>query len=256
MGPEAFVGVTDWRSIVLALVFVLWWLVWLARGRMGSIWLWLPAAVTAALFPYVLAWMQVPLQQAMGRILSQQFDAAMLQSLLLVVSIPSLLIASVVQELVKAVVGIGFLKLIGEDRDSRAGLAQGAAAGAGFGGFEAFWTFNTIFGAGFTLGTIQLAGWMVLLGFVERFFAVSFHIGTAAISVYGYATGRFWRFFLLSVVLHTVYNFSVVLMSAKLLDATSVEIYGAVVSLLTIGLAIRLRQDRRSMRYLAKGWSA
>ena len=70
---------------------------------------------------------------------------ATIRQYLLVLALPSLLVASAVQESVKLGVAVLALRLRGQRRGA-AGLAAGAAAGAGFGGFEAFWVFNRFSG--------------------------------------------------------------------------------------------------------------
>ncbi|MHB1132475.1 MAG: hypothetical protein ACYC4L_08825 [Chloroflexota bacterium] len=236
------VGRPDWRSALLAALFALPWLAWLGRGWLRSRWLWLALAAGAALFSVSIAWVQVPLDQAMDGVLLGLFDKATIERNLLVLSIPSLLIASAVQETTKVLVAILALRAARAAGDRRAGLAFGAAAGAGYGGFEAFWAMNTVFAAGLTLGTVQLAGPMALMAFVERFFAVPFHIGSAAVAAYGYASGRPWRFWLLAVLLHTVVNYGVILLMVGALNAVTVEVWVAVFALVTVGFALWLRR--------------
>jgi hypothetical protein len=237
-----FVGVPDWRSAALAVLFVLPWLVWLGRGWLRSIWLWLALAGGAALFSVSIALVQVPLQQLVGAALLSVMDLATIQRNLLVVSIPSLLVASAVQESVKVGLAILALRAAKAGRNRRAGVAFGAAAGAGYGGFEAFWAMNTIFAAGMTWGTVQLAGPMALIGFVERFFAVPFHIGVTTVSAYGYTAGKPWRFWLLAVLIHTVANYGVVLLQVGVLNPVTVEIWVAVVAVATTAFALALRR--------------
>ena len=241
-GPQAFIGVPDWRSAVLAAAFAVPWLWWIGRGWLKCRSLWLAVAIAAVLFPFSIAWIQVPLQSGLNALWSSLLDPATIRQYLLLLAIPSLLVASVVQEGVKVVVAILALRLAGESRNPKAGLAFGAAAGAGYGGFEAFWVFNQIFAIGWSIAMVQLQGPQALLGFIERFFAVPFHIGSAAIAGYGYATGRFWRFWLLAVGLHTISNFSVVALQAGLIDLVVLELWVAFVALVTGGVAIWLRR--------------
>ncbi|MDA8218839.1 MAG: hypothetical protein M0Z94_14620 [Dehalococcoidales bacterium] len=243
MDPSSFVGVPDWHSAVLAAIFTLPWLIWLGRGWLRSPRLWAAVVLGAAVFPFAIAWVQVPLQSALNTLWVSTLDQATIQRYLLALSIPSLLVASAVQEAAKAGVAILALRLFGgKTKSPRAGLALGAAAGAGLGGFEAFWVFNRMFGVGWSWAMVQLGGPLALLGFVERFFTVPFHVGSGALSGYGYVTGRFWRFWLLAVLLHTVANFAAVLLQVGALDAVTTEVWLAVVAVLTIGIAIWLRR--------------
>ncbi|MHB1415982.1 MAG: hypothetical protein ACYC1C_12105 [Chloroflexota bacterium] len=243
MDPSAFVGVPDWRSAALAAVFTLPWLIWLGRGWLRSPRLWAAVVFGAAVFPFAIAWIQVPLQSALNTLWVSTLDQATIQRYLVALAIPSLLVASAVQEAAKAGVAILALRLFGgRAKTPRAGLALGAAAGAGLGGFEAFWVFNQMFGVGWSWAMVQLAGPLALLGFVERFFTVPFHVGSGALSGYGYVTGRFWRFWLLAVALHTLANFAAVLLQVGVLGAVATEVWLAAVAVLTIGVAIWLRR--------------
>ena len=241
MDPFAFIGVPDWRSAVLALAFTAPWLLWLGRGWLRSRWLWLAVVVAAVLFPFSIGWVQVPIQQGLNALWTDVLDTPTIQRYLLLVALPSLLVASIVQESVKLLVAIAALRLAAAARDPRAGIAFGAAAGAGYGGFEAFWVFNQIFAIGWSIAMVQLQGPVALTGFVERLFAVPFHIGLTAVAGYGYATGRPWRFWALAVALHTLANFAVVTMQAGVLDIVGVEVWAALVALATVSLAIWLR---------------
>lgn len=190
MNPLDLVGVPDWRSAVLATLFALPWLVWLGRGWLRSRWLWLALAGAAALFSVSIAWIQVPLDQGLDAVLLGVFDKATIERYLLVVSIPSLLMPSAVQETTKVVVAILALRAARATIGPRTGIAFGAAAGAGYGGFETFWVLNTVFATGFTWATVDLAGPVALVAFAERFFTAPFHIGATALPAYGYGSGR------------------------------------------------------------------
>jgi RsiW-degrading membrane proteinase PrsW (M82 family) len=240
--PAAFVGIPQWQSIALAVILTLFWLVWLGRDRLTSPWFWLAIVVAALLFPFSIAWVQVPLQQALNAFWTSVLDTATIQRYLLLIALPSLLVASIVQEGAKLMAAVAVLKISGQGRKPRAGLAFGAAAGAGYGGFEAFWVFNQIFGIGWSWAMVDLAGPAALLGFVERFFTVPMHISTTALAGYGYASGRTWRFYLLAVLIHTAVNFGAVLLQAGFLNMWTVEMWMAVIALLAFTVGIVLRQ--------------
>jgi len=233
--PLSFVGIPDWRSAVLAVLFAAPWLILLGRGWLQRRWFWVAVVAAAVLFPFTIAWVQVPIQQGLNALWATLLDAPTIGRFLLLVGLPSLLVASLVQEGAKLLVAVGALRLLGEQRKPLAGLALGVAAGAGYGGFEAFWVFNQIFGLGWSWATVQLGGPQALLGFVERFFSVPFHIGAAALAGYGYATGRPWRFLALAVGLHTVYNYGALALRAGVIDVTEVEVWAALVAMATIG---------------------
>jgi hypothetical protein len=252
MELASFVGVPDWRSAVLAVAFGLPWLLLLARGRTRSPWLWGAVALAAALFPFSIAWVQVPLQNALGGLLRGLFGTETIRQYLLVMAIPSLLVASVVQESAKLAVAVLPLGLLRSWRGGAAGLAAGAGAGAGYGGFEAFWVFNQMFFVGWSWAMVDLGGPLALLGFIERFLTVPMHVGVTALAAYGYATGRPWRFWLLAVALHTAGNYAVVLGQAGLLTPVAMEAWVGVVAVAAIGWALWLRRRARSRGHVGR----
>jgi len=241
MDPRAFIGLPDWRSALLAALFALPWLVLLGRGTLRRWPLWLAVAGGVLLFPFSIAWVQAPIQQGLNLLWLRLLDVAAIQQWLLAVAVPSIAVSGLVQESAKLLVAVGALALLGK-REPRAGLALGAAAGAGYGGIEAFWVLNQVFASGFTWGTVQLYGLGALLGFVERFFAVPFHIGSAALAGYGLATGRPWRFLLLAIGLHAAVNYTIVLMQAGLIGALAIEVIAALIAAATIATALWLRR--------------
>jgi hypothetical protein len=225
---------------LLALAFALPWLFLLARRRALSPWTWLLFVMGAAVFPFSIAWIQVPIQTQIGVLLSRVFPAATIQRYLLLAAIPTIFVSGLVQEVVKFGLALAGTHLLRGRGDGSAGLAAGGAVGAGYGGFEAFWVFDTIFGVGFSWATVQLAGWQALTGFVERFFTVPFHAGAAALSGYGYATRRPWRFLALAVLMHSLVNYGVVLVQKGILSAIQVEFWIAAGAVIVMAVALVL----------------
>ena len=131
---------------------------------------------------------------------------------------------------------------------SKTGLVMGAAAGLGFGVFEAVWIHNSLFASGWdwntSVGTTGLI--FGLLPFWERFFAVAFHTASSAIAGWGLAKGRGWQFYLIVSFAHALLNYSVVLYTANYLDQLQVSIYVAVLSLITTAVALWLRYNKDS----------
>jgi len=241
MNPLTFVGTPDWRSAVLALAFAALWLVLLAGRRLRNLWLWAVFVVGAILFPLSLAWVQVPIQQAINSLYVRTMGAGTAQSYALLTGIPLVFIAGLVQEVVKFGDGVAGLYLARVRHTARAGLAMGAAAGAGYGAAEAFWVFNQVFASGFTWATVQLAGWRALLAFIERFFTVMFHTSVVAVAVYGYASGRPWRYLLLAIGLHTLVDYLVLPAQLQIITTIELEVIVAVIALATLVLALWLR---------------
>jgi len=221
------------------------WLLLLASRWTRNPSLWAAIIASAVLFPLSIALVQVPLQQAIGSGIVALVGVETARNLVLVAGIPGLLVASLVQEGTKLLVAIAALKLSRSEVGPLAGLGYGAASGAGYGGFEAFWVFNQIFAAGFSWAVVQISGFGALLGFIERFFTVPLHIGATAIAGYGYGAGRTWRFFLAAVLLHTAANYGALLYQSQLANIIVVEVWVAAISLVAIGSALWLRFHRQ-----------
>ncbi len=251
--PLTFIGVPDWRSALLAALFTLPWLLIVGRGYVRRWPLWAALAAGAVIFPISIAWVQVPIQQALSALWMRVLDVAAVQRWLLAVAVPSIAASGAVQEGAKflvAALGLGLLKA---PHTPRAGLALGAAAGAGFGGLEAFWVFNQVFASGMTWATVQLYGAAAVVAFIERFFAVPFHVAAAALAGYGLATGRPWRFLLLAAGLHSLVNYGVILMQAGILNAVTVEVWVAAVAVACVAGALwLLRSSARREREAAQ----
>jgi hypothetical protein len=241
VSPLYFVGAPSWRSALLAAGFAAPWLCLLARGRLRRPWVWVTLLLGAVVFPLSIAWVQVPIQNGINALYRATLAVGAIERLVLLTGVPLVLMSGLVQEPAKLGISIAGLHLVGEPRVARAALALGAAAGAGYGAMEAFWVFNNIFATGFTWATVQLGGVQALLGFVERFFAVMFHIGAASLAAYGYATRRPWRYLFLAVGLHFLDNYTVLFLQAKLIGAVSVEILGAAIASATLAVALWLR---------------
>jgi hypothetical protein len=246
VNPLDFVGTPYWLSAVLALAFAAPWLILLVGRWLGRFWVWMAVVASAVLFPLSIAWVQVPIQQGINVLYANNLSTETISRYVVLLGLPLVLIAGLVQEVVKFVVAVGGLHLVHARGSPRGGLALGAASGAGYGGMEAFWTFNTIFASGFTWATVQLAGPGALLGFVERFFAVMFHIGVASLAAYGYAIRRPWRYLLLAIALHTLTDYMVILLQAQLLNVAELEIVVAIVAVAAMSAALWIRTRRHA----------
>jgi hypothetical protein len=246
MSPLDFIGVPDWRSAVLAVAFAAPWLVLLARRWLRRTWVWGVVALGALLFPLSIAWVQVPIQQALNSLWLRTLPVETIQRYVVFVGLPSVVVAGLVQELAKYGDAIAGLYLVRARHVPRAGLALGAAAGAGYGAMEAFWTFNQIFASGFTWASVQLGGVAALLGFIERFFAVMFHIGVAALAAYGFATRRPWRYLLLAIGLHALDDYLVILLQARVLGVAELELVAGLIGVGTLAAALWLRARPRT----------
>jgi len=246
MNPLTFVGQPDWRSALLAILLAAPWFLLLVRRRVRISWIWVVFLAGIVLFPLSIAYIQVPIQNGINSLYVRYLSIETLQKNLLLVGIPLVIVSGLVQEVVKFVIAVIGQRVSNDAKTGRSGLAFGAASGAGFGGMEAFWVFNQIFAAGITLATVQLLGVAALYGFIERIFTVMFHIGAAALSTYGYTTGRPWRYLLLAIGLHSLTNYFVLPLQAGLLSTEIVEGIIAAIAIATIGTALWLNSRAKS----------
>ena len=159
---------------------------------------------------------------------------------LLLASIPGILLSGLVQEGAKLVPVVFYWWRNHWSFTPKFGLIAGAVSGAGFGVFEAVWVHNTIFASGWTWGTVETGGFLALLGFVERFFSVAFHISLSALAGYGLAKRLGWQFYLIASFLHGAGNYSVILLQKGLLTSVRVEIYIAVLATMVTAFALWL----------------
>lgn len=203
-------------------------------------WLWVVLAGSAFLTLAAISFIQISLQTWYGNLWSQSVVARWV----LLLAIPSVLISGLIQEGAKMVPVVVYWGRRGRNIDPKLGLVIGAVAGAGFGIFEAQWVLNAVFAQGVAWATIQAGGFMALLPFWERFFAVAAHIAFSALAGYGLAKGWGWQFYLIASALHAVLNYGAVLYQTGHLGAVYTEIYIAAVAVAVTAWALRLRWRR------------
>ena len=228
-------------AIAIGIVFGTIWLIPYWPPVVKRPGLWLVGIVSAFLTWTAIAFIQIPLQNWTGQALSHFWGQFILLRWLLLAGIPSILLSGLVQEGAKLVPVVFYWWRNHLNFTSTFGLIAGAVSGAGFGVFEAVWVHNTIFASGWTWITVETSGFLALLGFVERFFAVGFHIGVSALAGYGLAKRLGWQFYLITSFLHGATNYAVLLLQKGLLTAVQVEIYIAVLALGVTAAALWLR---------------
>ncbi|MFC1968318.1 PrsW family glutamic-type intramembrane protease [Chloroflexota bacterium] len=234
-----------WSLIILAiaigLIFGAIWLIPYWPPLVKRPWLW-AVGITSALFTWsAIAFVQIPLQAWAGQALLHFWGEITLLRWLLLAGIPQILLSGLVQEASKLVPTVFYWWRSGRNFDPKFGLLLGVMAGTGFGVFEAIWVHNSIFASGWTWQTVETNGVMALLGFLERFFTVAFHIAVSGLAGYGLAKGLGWQFYLLASFLHGATNYSVILLQKGLLSAFEVEIYITVLALAITAAALWLR---------------
>jgi len=210
-------------------------------------WLWAVLVSSAFLTVAAVCFIQTPLNtwvlQALGHFWSQET----LASWILLAVVPLVLLSGLVQEGAKLVPVVVYWRRSGKSLDPKLGLVIGAVAGAGFAIFEAQWTHNRIFADGWTWGAVQTYGFVALLGFWQKFFAVAAHIAFSALAGYGLAKGWGWQFYIIAVALDSLLNYASVLYNAQLLTNIQAIIYISVLPALVTAWALWLRWRRRTV---------
>ena len=228
-------------GIGLAIAFGAVWLIGYWPPLFKRYWLWAVLISSALLSLTAVAFVQSPLQVWTGQALGYFWSQEILMRWLLLAGIPQILFSGLVQEGAKMIPMVVWWWRSDRSLDPKLGLAIGAVAGAGLGVFEAVWAHGRIFAAGWTWQAVQSSGLLALAGFWERFFAVAFHIAASALVGYGLAKGRGWQFYLLAAFLHSLLNYSVVLLQVKFFTIIHLEIYAAVVAVLVTAVVLWLR---------------
>jgi RsiW-degrading membrane proteinase PrsW (M82 family) len=220
-------------AIALALVFCAIWLIIYRLWHFNKAW-WVVIFLFGGFITWTaIAFIQIPLQQWTQDLLVNRLGPAGFSRWLLLTGIPIILFSGLVQEAAKLLPVIAIWGTRARQIEPLTGLWAGALSGAAFGIFEAIWVHNSIFAAGWTWEAVSISGATALLGFIERFFTIGFHIAVSALAGYGWAKGMKWQFYLIAAGLHTVSNYSVVLYSKQLLSINQVELYIAGIAIAT-----------------------
>lgn len=228
-------------GIALAIAFGIVWLApfWPPLIRKPRLWAVLVAGALLSLVAVSLV--QIPLQALAGRALLNLWSHEVLLRWLLLAGIPQVLLSGLVQEGSKLVPVVVWWWRSGKNITPRMGLLIGAVAGAGLGIFEAQWVHGIILDAGWTWAMVAEGGLMTLAGFWERFVVIAFQISVSALAGYGLARGWGWQFYLLAAFLHSVANYSAVLMQSGLFTVVQVEGFITLWAALVTGGALWLR---------------
>jgi len=233
-------------AIGLAIAFGAVWLACYRPPLFKKPWLWAVLVSSPFLTLAAVSFIQVPLYVWTGQALGNLWSQWSAMRWLLLAGIPLMLITGLVQEGAKLVPVVVYWRRSDRNIDPKLGLAIGAVAGAGFAIFESQWAHNLIFASGWTWAAVQTSGFMALLGFWERFFAVAAHIAFSALAGYGLAKGRGWQFYLIASGLHALLNYGGILRSAGLLTDLQTEIYVAVIAVVVTVWALWLRWRKRA----------
>jgi RsiW-degrading membrane proteinase PrsW (M82 family) len=228
-------------AMSVALLLGLFWYALYRPPLRGYTFLWLISAAAAVLAFLSVVLVQIPLQTLVGMGLAAAFDPATIMTWLYVLGIPSVALSGLVQEAAKLLPILYIWRQADAGLAPKVGLIAGAAAGAGFGVFEAMWALNQAYAGGWTIASIQGGGFAALAPLWERFFTVGGHIAFSALAGYGLATDRGWRFYFIAAGLHSLLNYTVVLLQAQLISLATLEILAAILCVAATAWALVLR---------------
>ncbi|MBU2609054.1 MAG: hypothetical protein KKF26_07010 [Chloroflexi bacterium] len=234
-----------WTSLLvgigLAFAFGAFWFTLYWTNILKNLRAWAVLVGSAIFSLAAITFIQVPLQLWAGDVLGGFWSREVIYRFILLTAIPQVLLSGFIQEGAKLVPVVVWWWRKGRSIDPMMGLAIGAVAGLGLGVFEALWAHNRVFLTGWGWEMVQAQGLMALAPFWERFFTVAIHVGLSALAGYGLARGWGWQFYLLAASLHTLTNYSAVLLVAGLFTVGHVEIYVAVMAVLVTGGVLWLR---------------
>ena len=198
-------------------------------------------AVSAFITLFAVAFIQIPLQTLTGQLLVLAFDPATLAKWLFFLGLPQILLSGFVQEGAKMLPMVFIWQRSDRYISPILGIVLGAAAGLGFGVFEAMWVHNQVFASGWTWASVETGGFQAIMPFWERFFTVGGHVAFSALAGYGLSKDKGWLFYVIAAGLHSLLNYTVVLLQAQLIGVTTVEILLAIVAVGATAWALVLR---------------
>ncbi len=235
------------------LLGVFWYALYLPPLR-GYAFLWGVGVVAAILTLLAIVMIQMPLQALVGMLLSRAFQPDTLTRWLYILGLPQILLSGFVQEAAKLVPILYVWHRADRYLDPKVGLIIGATAGLGFGVFEAMWVMNQAYAAGWSWSVVGAAGFSGLMPVWERFFTVGGHIAFSALAGYGLARERGWIFFLIAAGLHSMLNYTVVMLQAGLISITTLEILIALLAVGVTGWVMYLRHTGYKAPWAAGGY--
>lgn len=231
----------NFTAMGIALLIGVFWYALYRPPLRGYSFLWLVMAVSAILTLLAVVIVQMPLQTLVGMGIGAAFGPATISTWIYFLGIPQIALSGIVQEGSKLLPAVFIWQKSDRSLSPKVGLIIGAAAGVGFGVFEAMWALNQAYAGGWTLSAIQGGSFQALTPLWERFFVVAGHTAFSALAGYGLATDRGWQFYLVAAALHSLMNYTLVLLQAQLISVTTVEVLIAAVAVGATAWALVLR---------------
>ncbi len=233
-------------AVGLAVVFGAVWLTAHWPPMLRRPWFWAVGVFSAFFTMAAFAFVRTPLQYYYDRLVNHFLSGATISDWLLLLGIPSVVIAGLVLEGAKMVPMLLYWQKEERRLTPAAGLALGAVAGAAFGIFDAFQIFSSLFGAGWTTAALS-NGFPGFATFWERFFTIGFNTGVAAMVGYGLARGKGWQYLLVAAGFHALFNYTGYFYAKQYLGLTQVEVLLALIAVIITAVVLivryRLRRD-------------
>ena len=245
---EYFLSYFTDTNIFGVLIAILFGVIWLACYRpqlLKRLWLLEILAGSAIITLLAVSFIQVPIQNVLSKSVIQLLAEGNIVRGLLLNGIPLVIITGLIQEGAKLIPPVIYWLLNKRKVDTRLMIIVGAFAGAGFGIFEAQWIHNFYIASGWSWSMVHDEGLITIIPFVERFFAVAFHIGACALTCYGLAKGFGWLSYLVISIVHAIMKYSSYLALTGCLTLTLTEIYVAILAVLVMAGALWLRWKKQ-----------
>jgi RsiW-degrading membrane proteinase PrsW (M82 family) len=228
-------------GILLAIIFGAIWLACFWPSLIKNPWHWLMIIGSAIITLFAISFIQRPLQNVIGNAMLAAWGPEVLLDTLLISGFPTLLLTALIREGAKMVPVVIYWWRKNMNIDPKLALTLGAAAGVGFGIFEAQWIHNMTFAMGWTWDLTRKTGLEALTPFIERFFIIGFSTGASALVGYGLAKGQGWLVYILISLATIVLNYSTFLIEKKFFSFVQAEVFIALLSILLVGIALYLR---------------
>jgi hypothetical protein len=223
-------------ALAIALVFSAIWIAAFYPNIVKDFWAWI-ILIAGFIFTAILtAFLQIPLQYGSTKILDTFLSHQNMVTYMLIVSIPALIIAAIIQVGARLLPVVIYWLSNKRTLEPKTALMLGAFAGAGIGIVQALQLHCSLL---YVMSQIQPVGVFVI--FLESFLTVGFNICTIAIASYGMAKGKWWQYSLVVAALYFVFNYITQLMNLQILGPLFVEIIIVILALLTAAAALWLR---------------
>lgn len=223
-------------ALASALVFGAIWIAAFYPHIVKDYWAWI-ILVAGFIFTAILtAFLQMPLQYGSTKICDMFLSHQNMVTYMLVVSIPALIIAAIIQIGAKLLPVVIYWLSNKRTLEPKTALMFGAFAGAGIGIVQAFQLHSSLL---YIISQIHPLGVFVI--FLESFLTVGFNICAIAIASYGMAKGKWWQYSLVIAALYFIINYITQLMNLQILAPLFAEIIIVIIALLTAAAALWLR---------------